>query len=270
MIKTIAVALTGAFFGILLYKTFPKYWKWTLTRAPLIRKYWLFVVPFFLASVAIYVCIYKFSSSNQLENNISTAGHFIMLSFTIYLGYLAFLQVIEGRIDNLKQNASLQFRSGRNERAIKTYEEIFNIKPDDFSALAELLELYLIEKRFFPFEQKINILKKSAIGDREHKIVAYLETAKLLFQYGGESAREKISEAVTTFSKKLGDISWGFKEVKNSDVYKNSNQDTKRVFENFTNYLNGSLDKELLEEFEQGSYDVKPAPKEKVTEASRK
>lgn len=249
-----ALVVLGGLFALLLRSPFKKTWKWFLNRAPLIKRYWLFVVPFFIGVIIVYYLLYKYSLSEQLGNNLSIAGQLIALIFAIFVGYLAFLQVNISRVDALKSSAREELKDGAYPRAVKLYEELFSINSKDFYALSELLEVYLIQKDHVSFSEKIDFLRKNSLSDKEKKVVLYLEFSFQLFQSGPEAATTKAEEMVTKFSKTQKNIFWDFDDIKKSDMYKNLQTPTRIMFENFTRYMDGTLQLDLLEKFERGEY----------------
>lgn len=220
------------------------------TKSPIIKKYWIFIIPFFVFSLILYICILHFSSEKSVDRNISLANQLTTMIFAIYAGYLAFLQLVENRIDKLLETATIHFRNQRYEKAIKLYEEIISMNSENETAICELLEIYCITKKFKEFENKFLRYKNSKLDKRGKMLEFYFQYLKNIFDGNNGKGKEVIKQTIK-FCKKNGlpQILWGFGEVQESSPYKDLKGDAKIEFDDFLNYISGKI--ENKENFEK-------------------
>src|SRR5688572_12672922 len=96
----------GIFLGIIVFWAASKLsdkWPAIASKASLIKKYWYFVVPFSILVVGAYCLAFIFVPENRLGDILELINNLSTLIFGIFVGYFAFLQVIEGRVDKLKE-----------------------------------------------------------------------------------------------------------------------------------------------------------------------
>ncbi len=234
-------------------------------KAPLIKKYWLLVIPFALLSISAYILTIKLSSSQDINKNISLLNQATTLIFAIFAGYLAFQQLIEYRKDKLKEQASIYFKQPSYLRAIQYYEEAYRIDPKDFSLLSELLEVYLCAEDFKKFDEKIPQLERLVVENYEKSIVAYLKICKNLFNQDLRSTRSELKTYLNLVKDNLEVLPqfrfWDFSDIRKSVAYKNLEGDIKGICDNFLAYLNKALDEEKKKRFEVGDYILKEGAK---------
>lgn len=256
--------LVGAFLYAFNYKRTKAIFNLYNNKAPLIKKYWLFTIPFLVCSIIIFVVILKFSSEDKTSLNISIAGQGLTLIFAIYVGYLAFLQLVENRLDKLKELGDSYLIQKSYLRAIEYYQEAFKIKPTDYSVLANLLELYLIGQNFSNFEERLPLLEKNAIEEHEKIIPLYLKAVKSLFKQYITDAKEEIKDCLDFIKKhpnSLEHLIWNFDDIRSSPVYKALEGETKIIMDNFIRYLQRELNDEEKKKFESGNYLLSELPK---------
>lgn len=264
MIKIIAqnfiwftiVFLLGIFFTILLKEKVVSWYKRFISIAPTIRKYWVFVIIFSVLVITSYIFIFiKSPNNNWLNTNLTVLGQISALVFAIFVGYFAFLQVVENRIGKLKEEGFRYFKEKAYSRAIKNYEEIHSIDAKNFNNLAELLELYLIQKDFEKFNKKILLLEEDILDKRDNLIFLYLQIIAELIKEHIAEGKEKILLMIE-FQKKNRDtrINWDFSDIKMCPAYNTLTGDTKKYFDNTVKYLTVGMGEEEKTKFENGDY----------------
>lgn len=234
-------------------------------KAPLIKKYWIFVVPFILVSIIVYTLVIYLSPKESLGNNLTILNQATTLIFAIFVGYFAFQQVIEYRLDKLKEQANLYFKQPSYLRAIQYYEEAYAIDPKDFSLLAELLEVYLCIGEFKKFDEKIGRLEKLIVEDYEKSTVAYLKVCEHLLKQDLGSVKTELKSYIDLVQKNpevLERFRWDFSDICKCDSYKNLEGDVKAIFDNLVSYLNKKLDEDKKKRYENGDYILKEEKKE--------
>lgn len=268
MIDTVAaywyIFLGLIFVSILLTLLLQKKVKYLLksfyNKAPLIKKYWLFVIPFIAFCVIAYPIVTILSTKQDLSNNLSILNQATTLIFAIFAGYFAFQQVVENRLEKLKEQGHLYFKQDSYLRAIQYYEEAYSINPKDFSLLSDLLEIYLAIQDYKKFDAKINQLEKLRIEDYEWSTLVYLKTARYLFEQNLGIAKTEIQTYINLVKEKpqcLTIFRWDFSDIKGSDVYKRLDGESKIIFDNFISYLNKELDDTKKKQFEEGNLTLK-------------
>lgn len=226
-----------------------------LSKAPLIKTYWLFIIPFVVITISLYFIVIIFSTKDR-EVYLSTLNHATTLIFAIFVGYFAFLQVVENRLEKLREQGHTYFKQKSYLRAIEYYEQAYVINPKDFSILAELLEVYLVQSDQ-KFDRKIVLLDKLVIEDKEKLIAFYLKTAKHLFRQDIGRANNEIVACLNFIKNKptaLTDRIWDFSDIHEADIYKKLVGEAKNIFDNFLNYIQNGLNEEKKKNFENGNY----------------
>lgn len=256
----LAFFFAGIVLTLLIQGRIKKLIKNFFSKAPLIKKYWVFVVPFIVTSLIAYILVINLSSREHLSNNIAILNQATTLVFAIFVGYFAFQQVIEYRLEKLKEQGYNYFKRKSYLRAIQYYEEAYAINPKDFSLLAELLEVYLCLGDFRKFDEKINQLEKLVVEDYERSTIAYLRACKLLFKQDLGSAKTEIKSYIELLAKKPSTIllfRWDFSDIHLCDLYLKLDGEAKTIFDNFVGYLNKNFDEEKKKRFESGDYNLK-------------
>lgn len=249
--------IVGVVLALFLKEKFIGIYKRFTSVAPTIRKYWFFVVVFCFIVVISYILIFIKSDNNeQLNTNLTILGQVSALIFAIFVGYFAFLQVVENRIGKLKEDGFRYFKEKAYSRATKIYEEVHSIDTTNFNNLAELLELYIIQKDFEKFNKKIVVLEGNILDKKDKLILLYLQIIFELIKEHISEAKEKIALLVE-FQKLNRDvrINWDFSDIKMCSVYLSlGNSDTKKYFDNSIKYLIQGMSEEEKIKFENGDY----------------
>src|SRR3989338_4428724 len=173
---------SGMLVLVLVLKMYGRLWKDFCSRAPLLKKYWLFVAIFCLLAVLAYYFVLKYSPSGKIDNYIQILGQTLTLIFAIFVGYYAFLQVMESRVENLRQHAFGYFKKKLYQRAILMHEQIYSINPKDIVTLGNLLELYLITQNYEKFNLKLPLFKRLVVEEKEQLEFYYFITAQFLLK----------------------------------------------------------------------------------------
>jgi tetratricopeptide (TPR) repeat protein len=187
----------------------------------------------------------------------SILGQILTLIFAIFVGYFAFLQVVEGRLDKLEERAYFELKQRSYRRATQYYEEAYIINPKDSSVLSNLLELYLILEDYNNFDEKINQLQRISIEEKEKVALLYLQVAEFLLKQHLHEAKEEIKKLVQFIEKHpmaLNHFNWNFSDIQDSEVYKRINGESKTIFDNLIKYVSRKLSNEQKNNFEKGNY----------------
>lgn len=241
-----------------------KKWREFFNKTTLIKKYWRFVISFIIIGSVLGGAIYFYTEN--ITDNLILLVQTLTLIFAIFVGYFAFQQVAENRLDKLEEKGYVHLKKREYLRATKSYEEAFSIAPKDFSVLSNLIECYLIIQDDKNFNEKKELIKKIIIEDREKLVFCYLESANFLLKQDLGKAKGEIKECIK-FIKSSGlsfHSSWDFRDIKNSELYKNLNGEAKKIFDSFINYLQGILSEDQKKEFESGNYAL-DKPENKVS-----
>ena len=76
-------------------------------RAPIIKKYWLFVAPYVLLEILAYLVVgLYFNNGVNDEVNYTLIGQISATIFAIFVGYIAFSEFGESKFDKLVESAS--------------------------------------------------------------------------------------------------------------------------------------------------------------------
>lgn len=237
-------------------------------KPPTIKRYWYFVIPFFILLITSYMVLLNFYFQDQKLNLYTDILNQISaLIFAIFIGYFSFLQVIQNRADKLKQEGThyLNPRNRDYARAIKTFEEIVSIEPNDFHNIANLLEAYLIKKDFKSFETHRNHFKKCLFSDKDELVYQYVMILYYFLRGHNVDADRHIAELVD-FTRKNPEvtINWNFGDFTSSPTYTDSLEagtDVRLKFDNVLSYLNKNMSAENVVRFESGDYTLRvPTP----------
>lgn len=252
----LALLILGGVLTTALKKPVASMWINFRTRAKVIQRYWTFVIPFCLSSIVAYVLIIAFSPESKTELYVNILGQGTTLIFAIFVGYFAFAQVAASRFDNLMEQGRNELNNQNFVRASSTFEQALTIEPKNYSALSNLLELYIINGNYTQFDEKINYLKKIGVEPREKLIPLYFYALKELLQSHLLEARAAISDTIQytkEHPRALATLRWSFIELRASEPYKNLKGETKRILDNYLRYLERGLGNEL-QQFESGDY----------------
>ena len=149
-------------------------------------------------------------------------------------------------------------------RAISLYEDCIKIRTE-ISPLHNLLELYVIQKRFVDFDEKSIIYEKNAEEDQDKLTLLFLKfSKKIMLQNNFDEIKSSIKDIVDYIKlhpKVLNKFNWSFDEMKTSDNFKDLEQNTKKYYINVEKYLQGNFEPEYKTKFENGDYLVQVPPK---------
>lgn len=229
-------------------------------KASLIKRYWTFTIPFFVLASILYVLVFRFSPELKLQVNIEILGQMLTLIFAVFIGYFAFLQVVEGRFEKLKEQGYQSLKQKSYRRAKEYYGQAHLINPKDFSILADLTELYLITQDNVGFQNKIRLLERTVIETREKIVLFYLRaTWFLLLQDLGNANRElnELSKFLKGGPELLTHPSWDFGDIRACPSYKNLKGDPKLILDNLIAYLERGLEDSKKRAFENGDFSLR-------------
>jgi|GEM_PF-3080373 len=246
--------------GYLLNKT-GGWVRYFVNRASLVKRYWFFIIPFTVVSIILYYMVLKFSPLEKMSIYISVLGQGLALIFAVFVGYFAFLQVVESRLDKLKERAKMAMSDRSYRRSEQDFEEAYRINPNDVGVLADLLELYLILEDYSSFDEKINQLRKNAIDERETVYYFYLVIAKYLLKQHLQDAKieiEKMIEFIQKHPTVLDHFNWNFKDIQGSETYMRLNGEAKSIFQSLIKYLGRTMAVDQKAKFEKGVYSDQP------------
>lgn len=257
------ILVVGVLIGLLARNYIKRSFSNFFTKAFLLKGYWKFVIPFFVLVVVGYYLVVKYADQTDLQTYLSILGTMSGLVFAIFIGYYAFLQVLENRQEKFIQQAFQFLRDDYLERAREYFEKAYLIDTKDFGILATLLELHLMLKEWAKFNDRITLLEKEIIEDKERLLVFYLKAAKNLLQQDLGNAKTEIA-ALVSFIRDNADVlnrlSWNFGDLRDAKVTQALTGDPKQIFLNLCDYLQRSLPEQKREAFESGTYEIVEVP----------
>jgi len=156
----------------------------------------------------------------------------------------------------LKQEGFNYLKQKGYARAVKIYEQVASIDVKNFYNMAELLEIYLFQKDFTKFDEKISLLRKNTLDERDSLILFYLKISRYLLKENLLEAKEEINKLII-FSKKNPRFFniWDFSDMRSSATYTNlSDGEVKKILDNLIQYLSASMSPENKTKFENGNY----------------
>lgn len=221
-------------------------------KSLLVKGYWIFSI-FFLVFIFIsYFIIFKYSKEINIDRNLSILNHLSTLLFAIFVGYYAFLQIAENRIEKYAEKGMLNFRNGFYKRAKDFLEKAHQLNSKDIDISLNLGELYLITGDDKGFKRILIFLNKHTDLDFEYKLSRfYLKIANYLIREELISARTELKNMILISKNRNIKRLWNFREIKESNIYKNLDGESKMIFENLIKYLENNLsqcDKKCFEE----------------------
>ena len=190
--------IIGIITGFLLYWIIDnKLWNKIFKSASLIRQYWKFIIVFSSIFVlTLGIIIVKIQDKNDLYSILNLVIQIATLVFAIFVGYLAFVQVIENRFEKLRNRGKDELDGKKYKRAIQNWEQAHLIKRKDSDTLADLLETYLIVKNFRKFDEKIKELEKLIVEESDSVTFHYLRAARYLLVENLGEAKERINQFI--------------------------------------------------------------------------
>lgn len=265
LLLIIFIFAVGALAGVIVTKlwsssTVKDLWN----RASLVKQYWKFVVFFIPVVLLSYVGVWLFVPEAQVGNAINVVGQISTLTFAVFVGWFAFIQVFENRIDKWKELAREYFTAGKYRRAKNLYEQVYLGAPGDFGSLSELVELYVVAGDDTSFDAKITALHEAELEDEDTLVTLYLRVANSVLKEDTGTARSHVDKLMMVCRENphgLLKFAWDFDALKYSQRYKTLQpSDAKRILDNLIAYLDGELSLEHKSVFESGKYDFEKAP----------
>lgn len=261
LVLFLVVLFFGNIFQLFFRNQLIQIWDRITSQAPLIKKYWLFVITFILISFTSYWIIINYSPSDKVDRYLSILNTWETIIFAIFIGYFAFTQLVESRVDKLQEQAYSYLRSKSYKRSITFYEQLYSINPKDPNFLPNLLEVYLLNKQYDKFSQKLPRLSGILIEDRDKYVLFYLIALRYLLEQNLGTAKESIYESIA-YSKdhvdSLESFSWDFSDLCNSDIYNRLTGEAKTLLDNFIKFLGRRLTEEEKNKFLAGNYTLSP------------
>jgi tetratricopeptide (TPR) repeat protein len=228
-------------------------------RAQLIKRYWAFVVPFVGVSILAYALVIILTDDILLrELYINVLGQTVTIIFAIFVGYFAFLQVAESRLDKLAQQGDDEMNGGKLVRATSAYEKALAIDPSHYRVLSNLSELCLIMGNNVRFEELLPRLEKVTKDPGERIAYLYLRSLEHLLKTHITEARSAIGEVVDYAKanpRALETFSWSFDDLRKADVYKELKGEARVILDNYIRYLEENLASDR-QRFEAGDYSL--------------
>lgn len=229
--------------GALASPLFKKARKQFRRQTQTIQSYWRFIVVYALAFCGAYILTYHFSTATWRELNISILNQVTAMIFAIFVGYYAFLQVVESRADRLLQDSDQAIAQNNPIRAQKILEEADKIRPGSYRILSNLCELYLISDNEGSFNERWPDLDRSAEDVSEKIVALQLDTLRYLLKGHLRDATAAMTRCLD-FCKSQPNwrLYWQFRELKASKPYSALKSDFKSMTDNFISYLEKNLD----------------------------
>lgn len=252
-----AAFLLGIIATLTLRKPFSRVLRAFVAKVLILKRYWIFVLCFVVFTSLTYWSVLAFAPDSHRDMAINIAGQCLALIFAIFVGYFAFLQVVESRLDKLKEKALQAFKNKTYSRALQYYTEANAIDPRDHSILSNLCEVMLLLKKYSEFHDRVRLLEKVCIESQEKLSLFYLRALEHLIKKRLGEAEEEISLAVNYIKanpKSLSLFSWDFSDLQQADVYSQMTGDPRKMLDNFIKYLNMQLDDSDRQRFESGNY----------------
>ena len=254
------VFLVGVFATITLTKQVKSLYQNFTSKVPIIRKYWSFVTSFSLILAVVYFLTFKYAAQSNLANYLSLLGQVAALIFAIFVGYFAFLGVVENRITPLREAGFQHFKNKRYVRAEKAYKQVIAIDTEDFHNFAELLEIYLATKDFLKFDENIVILEKNILDKNDNLILFYLKISMELLREHLDDARLHIIQLIDFKTTNPNtNFSWDVRDLQGSPAFTGLRDgEAKTILNNLILYLQSSMPPENRERFVRGDYVLTP------------
>ena len=252
LIIIFVIALT-----LLLQKSIRKSLKLIKNRALFIKQYWQFSIFFVCLAIAAYIGIFYFFSGDNLSTAISVLNAALTIIFAIFVGYYAFMQVAEIRVNRNREEADRYLNEQNYFRAALKYEELFRMNPNDYHCLSNLLEIKLIDSQDEFFQMNIDELQKTVVEPSENITCYFLKIAKELFLQRIGDAKTQIKLLTQYVSKNpeaLSNHRWSYSDVSRSKRFQELAGETKDIFETLIKYLQNRLNEKEKEAFENNDY----------------
>lgn len=250
-----ALALGGALYAVL-HKIGRKLLEKFKERAPLVKKYWTFVVPLAMLTAVAYtiVAIYFYG-----EIGFSLVGQVSGFLLAIFVGYIAFAEFGESKFDKLKESGMAALNRNEISSAKALFEEAHAIKPKEVNLLGNLLEVYVILGFYDKFDAKVKLYEKNVIEDNDKLAVPYLYSLRYLMEQRIGDAEHHISTAIAFVNDKPSvrqRFTWSNEELISSDSFEKLQPSVKKIVKNLFNFLKQRLVSEDEVKFKSGNYEL--------------
>lgn len=246
------VALT-----LLLQKSIRRSLKLIKNRAFFIKHYWQFSISFVCLSIAAYIFIFTFFAEKDLNIAVSVVNTALTIIFAVFVGYYAFMQVAEIRVNRNREEADRYLNEKNYFRAALKYEELFIMNPNDYHSLSNLLEIKLIDGKDEYFQLHIDELQKSVIEPSENITCFFLKIAKELFLQRIGDAKIQIHFLIKFVNENPNALSnhrWSYNDVSSSKRFQDLTGEALEIFQNVIKFLENKLKGDEKEAFEKEDY----------------
>lgn len=261
-----AILLVGAggILVLILRRPFSKIISRFRERAPIIKRYWQFVIPYVILNTIAYVLVGIYSNN---ETSFNVLGQVSAMILAIFVGYIAFSEFGESKFEKLIESASLSVdRREFNSARIK-YEEANAIKPKDNAVIGNLLELYLILGMYDLFDAKVKNYMKYSLESSDALTNMYLNALRSLIVEHMRDARQQIKKTIEFVNKNPGireRFHWSNDEFIASDAYRVLDISTQKIITNYFAYLRRQLGGSQELRFTEGNYEDIDPPETKA------
>ncbi len=246
--------LTFGWFGHIFFEWLKETNRWKRFRFRLStsEQYWRISAFFVLMTVASSVVILWLSPSYETKSsNFGLLVQVATLVFGLYTGYFAFRQVNLGRFNEIATTANKLFLEGKYKKAIKEYEAATEIKFDFINA-CEQAECYVCMEDWEGYERIIELLPNAQVDDRDTLLFFYVQSLGYFIDEDLKEVKGIIKKAIEAKkSMKQGvRMSWSTVDIEKSDCYKATEESIKKLFKDFSSYLNNEGEIASKEAFE--------------------
>jgi len=232
-------------------------------------RFWTLIISLILLSIlfiGIVIKYFKFENINETLSFINIVVQADIFLLGVITAYYAFSQILENRLDKIKQIAFEYLKNKDYEKAIDAFKEAIYIKLN-FDSFADLLELFLITKSYSEFDEtiqnfdKAKLLSKIISNDREKIIFLYLQTTRYLLTENIGNAKHYLGKLINLVTQKnltleRGFLIWNFSDLQQSEAYTNLKGESKKILDNLIRYLTDSMNFEERKSFEEGNYSL--------------
>ena len=258
--NTTVILLIGIMLGLLLYAISQNKVRRGITlfrnRAPIIKKYWLYIVPFVVLTTVAYVVMWRYFYD---PIHFEVLNQATSLALAIFVGYIAFSEYGEGKFDKLVESAQESLARHEFNTAKLRLKEAHAIKPKDNAVTADLLELYLILRLEDDFDVLIEAYGNNFIEESDQLIHQYLLTLKpLLNEHMREGKAQiiKLIQLVNDNPNIRERFHWNNETLLASDTFRLlSSENSRKILTNLYAYLNRQLNNDQEKSFVEGKYD---------------
>lgn len=225
-------------------------------RAPIIKRYWHFVIPFSMLTTLAYVLVYFFSNN---EISFGLVGQISTLVLAIFAGYIAFSEFGESKYHRLLEEGMSASSNRAPKTALTKYKEAHSLKPNEPLVLGNLLEILLMLKMYDEFDIKIERYKKIIIEKSDELIYMYLLGLRYLVREHNGEAKEPIADAVKFIIENPDTrdlFNWSNDPLINSEIFQKLGVSSQKIIINYFAFLQNSLNSAEEKLFIQGSYEM--------------